>query len=981
MRKVAFAPLWMSLAALAWGAPPPPTAAPAAVPPALFSGMRWRMVGPFRAGRVSAVAGVPGDPATYYIGNPGGGVWKSTSGGEVWTPVFDAEPVDSIGAIAVAPSNPKIIYVGTGDVDNVGGSVNQGDGVYKSTDAGATWRHMGLDDSRHIGAILVDPHNPDIVLVAALGHTFATNHERGVYRSADGGRTWKQVLFAGDNIGAVSLADDPTHPLEIFAGLEEHAPRAGGVPAGRRGRGGRGAAPPTAIPGAGIYRSTDGGLTWTLLSGHGLPSRDLGRIGVAVAPRTNGRRVFAITTAGLYRSDDGGDSWQRSTTDRRVVGSSYFSEVYVAPDNPDCVYVVQTSLYRSLDGGHTFDAFKGAPGGDDYHEMWIDPENSQRMILGVDQGATISLNGGRQWSLGWYNLPNSQFYHIAVDNRFPYWIYGTQQDSGSAAVASRGDFGETTFMDWIPSVGAYEFGYIHPDPSDPNYVFATGGGVALNRYDMSTRQIDEITPPPSGGWRYSGSPQSFSPQDPRLFYLGAQMVLATSDRGLTWKAISPDLTGEPSGRAAITALAPSAARQGEIWTGTSNGRVQMTSGDGAWHDVTPAGLPAGTSIEMIEASPTTPGAAYLAVENHTRNDFAPYIYRTRDGGAHWTAIVTGIPANDFIRVLRADPKHDGLLYAGAEHGVFVSFNDGANWQPLQLNLPVTSVRDLAVHGDDLIAATYGRALWILDDLSPLRELAAGPLPAAAHLYRPETAIRVQPDVNYDTPFPPEMPTGENPPPGAVVDYYLPAAASSVTLEVLDASGSVIRTLTSQAPPPEPAPQLDIPNYWLAMPHPLPTAAGMHRVVWDLRYTPPPAFSHVQPIAALIHDTPSDPRGPFVTPGEYQLRLTVDGQTLAQPLRVTMDPRIHTPPQGLERQRDLALAIAQAMTASYNAHQNAVNRGLGSLLTLIELSDDAPTEAMGERYTALCNQLRQSLASAPGAPGGAAAPACTRPPTR
>ena len=946
-------------------------AAAAQVNPSLFAGMRWRLVGPFRAGRVSAVAGVAGNPAVYYIGNPGGGVFKSTSGGEVWKPIFDHEPVSSIGAIAVAPSNPNIVYVGTGDVDNVGGSVNEGDGVYKSTDAGRTWRHLGLDDTHHIGALWVDPHNPDAVLVAALGHTYASNSERGVFRSTDGGRTWTKVLYQGPSIGAISLAADPGNPREIFAGLEWHAP----LPAGRGRRGfggfgrGRGPAPPP-LPGAGIYKSTDEGATWTPVRGHGLPAASLGRIGLAVAGHTGGRRVYAITTAGLYRSDDAGASWRRmAANDPRIMGNGYFSEVYVSPANPDVVYVMQTCAYRSTDGGAHFIAWKGAPGGDDYHEMWISPSNPGRMILGVDQGATISLNGGRQWSRGWYNLPNGQFYHIAVDNRSPYWIYGTQQDSGSAAVASFGDFGEITFMDWRPSVGAYEFGYIHPDLADPNYVYASGAGPALNRYDWKTRQILDITPPRSGHWRYAGSPQAESPQHPRTFYLGAQMVLATRDRGRTWRAVSPDLTA--GGRAAVTALAASAARDGELWAGTSDGRVQMTPGGHApWRLVTPPGIPPHTSIEMIAASPLAPATAFVVVERHLENDFSPYIFRTTDAGATWQRTDAGIPAGDLVRVVRADPKKAGLLYAGAENGAYVSFDNGARWQSLQLNLPITSVRDLRVHDDDLIAGTYGRAIWILDDLAPLRQLTPGEAPAAPLLFRPETALRRQPNVNYDTPFPPEMPAGQNPPAGAVVDYYLPAAAHRVTLSVYDAAGRLVRRLTSAAPAAAPPPKLEVPNYWLARPHPLPTTPGMHRVVWDLRYPTPPSFFPQQPIAALVHATPTDPRGPFVTPGDYQLRLAVDGLTLRQPLRVVMDPRIHTSVPGLAAQRDLALAIARALRASYAAAGHTTgaahralllaNFRLSNLIATVELSDDAPTRAMREDYAAYCRGAAAAL---------------------
>ncbi|MGH9478017.1 MAG: glycoside hydrolase, partial [Terriglobales bacterium] len=834
----------------------------------------------------------------------------------------------------------------------------------------------------------------ELVLVAALGHTYAANPMRGIYRSTDGGTTWQQVLYKGPEVGAINLVADPDNQRTLFAGLEQHAPRAGG-------RGGFGAAAP-ATPGAGIYKSTDEGATWAQVTGGGLPAGDLGRIGLAVAAHTHGERVFAITTRGLYRSDDGGASWSRATADRRIMGSSYFSQVYVASDNPDVVYVCQTSLYRSTDGGHSFIAFKGAPGGDDYHEMWIDPTNSQRMILGVDQGATITLNGGQDWSLGWYNLANSQFYHIATDRRFPFWIYGTQQDSGSAAVASFGDFGETTFMDWRPSVGAYEFGYIHPDLSDPNFVLATGGGTAVNRYNWTTKQILDVTPPASGGWRYAGGPQVSDPHEPGTNYLGAQVVLASRDHGLTWQAASPDLTG--GGRAAITALAPSPAPGRAFWVGTSDGLVQYSADGQHWQRVTPPMMPAGTPVEAIGASPHAAGTAYVAIERHAQDDFSPYIFRTRDGGTSWTKAVSGIPAGDMVRAVVVDPERAGLVYAGTERGVYVSFDYGERWQNLQLNLPRASVRDLAIQDNDLVAATYGRALWILDDLSPLRALAATPPAAdAAYLFPPAVATRMQPNVNYDTPFPPEMATGENPPAGAIIDYYLPPdTTGEVTLNIYDDAGALVRTLTSVAPPAGPTPELQIPNYWLAEPHPLATTPGMHRVAWDLRYTPPPSFQHTQPIAALLHDTPSDPRGAFVAPGQFEVRLTVGGRTRTQPLQVIEDPRVTTSNVGLVAQRDLGVAIAAAMRASYAAAKQvasvpagqlpqaaaalggsggrgrrgfgrrgggggtpsfaALNGQLGNLLTLIELSDDAPTRAMGENFQSACSALTRALAS-------------------
>ena len=747
--------------------------------PSLYSGMRWRQVGPFRAGRISAVAGIPGDPATYYLGTPGGGIWKSTSGGTAWKPIFDETHQESIGSIAIARSNPNIVYVGTGDVSSVEKSVNIGNGVWKSVDAGAHWQHMGLDDTNHVVSLVVDPRNPDIVLAAALGHTYARNEERGVFRSTDGGRTWTKVLYKGDTLGAVNMVADPDNPLTIFAALEVYLTTPNGRGGG--GGGGRGEGEP-AQPGAGIYKSTDQGLTWTYLSGHGLPESNMGRIGLAVAAGTAGQRVFAVMTGGMYRSDDGGANWHRSTNDARSSGSSYFSQVYVAPDNPDMVYVVQTSLYRSTDGGQTFTAFKGAPGGDDYHVLWIDPTNPKRILAGVDQGPTISQDGGYTWDLNWYNLPNGQFYHISTDMRFPYWIYGTQQDSGSAGTASRGAFGQITFMEWLPSVGAYEFGYVNADPLDPAILMASGQGSNIQRSNLATRQILNVSPPRSGGYRFAQyPPHCFALADPHVYYFGAQYLLETRDLGDTWKAVSPDVTlapgetpppaepaAEPAaggrgGRgpvAGISAIGPSPLRAGAVWVGTSNGHVQRTADGAGWQNVTPSDLPANSQIQQIQASPHSIDTAYFTVDRHNYNDFAPYIFRTRDGGKTWTRIVTGIPDTEIARVVKEDPVRPGLLYAGTEHGAWVSFDSGDRWQSLQLNLPTASVRDMVVHGDDLVIGTYGRAFWILDDVTPLRQIGAEIASADAYLFKPAATTRVRNDTDFDTPFPPEMTAGD-----------------------------------------------------------------------------------------------------------------------------------------------------------------------------------------------------------------------------
>jgi photosystem II stability/assembly factor-like uncharacterized protein len=1017
--------------------------------PTLYNGMRWRQVGPFRSGRISAVAGVPGDPATYYLGTPGGGIWKSTSGGVTWKPIFDDTRQESIGSIAVARSNPNIIYVGTGDVSSVEKSMNIGNGMWKSVDAGAHWTHIGLPDTHHIVALVVDPKNPDIVLAAALGHTYARNEERGVFRTSDGGRTWSKVLYKGDSIGAVNMVADPDNPQTIFAALEVNlsvpGPGRGGPGAAAPAAGDAPAAPPaepSQASAAGIYKSTDQGLTWTALTGNGLPTSGMGRIGLAVAGGTGGKRVFAVMTGGMYRSDDGGANWHRSTTDSRSNGSSYFSQVYVAPDNPDMVYVVQTSLYRSTDGGVTFDAFKGAPGGDDYHVLWIDPTNGKRILAGVDQGPTISLDGGYTWDLNWYNLPNGQYYHIGVDNRFPYWVYGTQQDSGSAGTASRGAFGQITFMEWLPSVGAYEFGYIHPSPIDPNILMASGQGSSIQRSDLSTRQIWNVSPPRSAGYRFASTPpHGFALADGHIFYMGAQYLLETRDLGNHWKAVSPDVTLAPGekpaaeapdaaaggrggrGAAGISAIGPSPMRSGSVWVGTSNGHIQWTADGATWQYATPPGLPANTPIQQIAASSHNIDTAYFTIDHHTFNDFMPYIYRTRDGGKTWTKIVNGIPDTEIARVVKEDTVRPGLLYAGTEHSSWVSFDYGDHWQSLQLNMPVASVRDLEVHGDDLIAGTYGRAFWILDDVTPLRQISDQIATSEAYLFKPEVTIRVRNNTDYDTPFPPEMTAGTNPPDGAILNYYLKSAsAGPVTIGIYETNGRLVRELTSVAPPKEPEPQLNVPNYWIAHPHPLPVAAGMNRAVWDLRYTRPEQFgpyaTNAYPISALYGNTQPEPQGPLVAPGTYEVRLMVGGKTYKQPLTVTMDPRIRTLPEGIGEQRDLGVKILDSMTASYQANEQVAavraaltaapksdavtalstkvsafggapagrggrgggggggGRGgggaatsnfqtihgtLGSLMTNVEQADEAPTLAMKESFQDSCKSLSEALA--------------------
>ena len=929
----------------------------------LYRAMRWRQIGPFRAGRVTAVAGIPGNAAIYYMGTPGGGLWKTVDGGTVWTPISDSVPISSIGAVAVASSNPNIVYFGTGDVSMVGSSVNMGNGVYKSTDAGKTWQHLGLDDTEHIGNLFVDPRNPDVVLVAALGRTYSKSEQRGVFKSTDGGKTWRNVLHKDDITGAVDLVFASANPKIGYAALWEHYTAPGA----------RGAIESAGF--AGIYKTTDAGDTWTQLT-EGLPGGRLGRIGVATS--ADGQKVFAIvaggggfgggagggrggaSAAGLYRSDDAGAHWAKSTPDPRITGSGYFSRVFLDPQHSDVVYVAQTSLYRSTDGGHTFDSYKGAPGGDDNHALWIDPTDSLRMIMASDQGATISMDGGKSWS-SWYNQPTGQIYHLSTDNRYPYWVYGTQQDSGSVGTLSRGDYGEITFMDWDP-VGGYEFGYIVPDPLNNNLVYAGGPSRGVVRIDRTNRQVATVSPSVMRGdteYRMATNPPlAFSPTDPHIFYMGTQFLLETRDGGLHWKPISPDLTKRaeptapppatetdagapaqparpraqeqqetiaPQNRAAINTFAPSPVAAGVIWAGANNGVVQVTRDGGAtWHDVSPPALGPLTQISIVEASHFDAATAYAAIDRHEENDFRAHFYRTHDYGKTWQETDAGIPEGCFARVVREDPQHKGLLYAGTENAAFVSFDEGEHWTSLQLNMPTTSVRDLVVHGDDLVAGTYGRAFWILDDLTPLRQIDRTVSTATAFLFKPEKALRVRLDLNQDTPLPPEMPAGQNPPNGAIVDYYLKAQPSEdITLGIYDSAGQLVRLYSTKPEEAAAEPPPNVPDYWLGHPEPLTRNPGQNRFVWDLRYAPPPVLRHEYPISALYQGTPGLPLGAIVTPGKYTVRLTVNGRSFEQPLEVAMDPRVDVSTDALSQQLTLERRTLDLVASSYDFYRKAV----------------------------------------------------------
>jgi photosystem II stability/assembly factor-like uncharacterized protein len=885
------------------------------VDPALYAGLRWRNVGPFRGGRSLAVSGVPGDGRIAYTGAVGGGVWKTVDAGRSWTPIMDDEPVASIGAIAVAPSDPQTVYVGSGEAD-MRSDIIHGNGMYRSTDAGATWTRIGLEDSRQIGRILVDPHDPQTLLVAALGHAYGPSEMRGVYRSTDGGASWTRTLFHDANTGAIDLAADASGH-EVFASLWQTR------------RPPWNTYPPSSGPGTGLYKSTDGGVTWTQLSGGGFPAFDLGKIGLAVAP-SDPNRVYAIVDArdgGLYRSDDGGVTWQLADKDRRLWARGwYFCHVAVDPKDEDRVYISDTGFYRSTDGGAHFIAIKGSPDGDDFHGLWVDPLDGDHLALASDQGTSISLDRGGHWS-SWFNQPTGQFYHLATDDQFPYRIFGTQQDSGAAMIVSRSDHAGIESRDWRPlSIGG-ENGAIAPDPTDPNTVY--GFGDEVDREDLRTGQLRDISPLVGrpGVWRQTWSePIVFSPVD-RALYAANQVIFRTRDGGSHWDVISPDLTRpnpavpatlDPTTvadtavngprRGVVYALAPSPLAAATLWAGTDDGYVWLTRDGGhGWSNVTPTVLTAWSKVGIIEASHFDEGMAYVAVDRHRLDDDRPYVYVTRDFGRSWKLAVAGIPDGSFVNAIREDPLRRGLLYAGTETGVFVSFDDGGSWQSLQLNLPTNSVRDLSVRAGDLVIATHGRAFWILDDVAPLRELAAN-ASEGARLFAPRDAIRTQPYNDEAEASPPETPLGENPPYGALIDYVVPAGVRGpATLAILDASGATLRAWSSDDKPDVPsADDVPFPAYWITPPA-LPSAQpGMHRFAWDF---------HAAAAAQRRRRRGGD--GPFVPPGRYTVRLSVGGKTFTQSLVVRRDPRVRATDSDLIAQYRLAVDV-DAELAKVNA---------------------------------------------------------------
>jgi photosystem II stability/assembly factor-like uncharacterized protein len=871
----------------------------ASVNPSLFQDLRWRLIGPFRGGRVLAVSGVPGEPEHFYFGSVNGGVWESRNAGRTWSPIFDSVPVGSIGALAVAPSNPKIVYVGTGEAD-MRSDIAQGHGVYRSSDGGKTWQFVGLGDTQQIGRIQIDPHDPGVVYVAALGHPYGPNAERGVFKTVDGGAHWTKVLGPNQDTGAIDLVLDPSDAKVLFAALWQTRRPPWNI------------YPPSNGPGSGLYRSRDGGAHWSRLSGNGFAAAP-GRIGIAVAPSLPAR-VYALVDAhegGLYRSDDGGDHWIRASADTRIWQRGwYFGGVTVEPKNPDEVYACNTNLYRSIDGGKTFAPIEGDATGDDFHVLWIDPENPERRMLGTDQGTIVSLDGGKSWS-SWYNQPTAQLYHVSTDQRFPYWVYGSQQDAGAVGLPSRTHTGDGVTLEQFNEVTVGgESQNIAPDPLDSEILY--GGTVErLDRRTGQTRSLDPTAPYPDQ-WRGTWTlPLAFSHQDPHVLYFGRQKVFRTSDGGEHWSIISPDLTREAPGvpanldslsgrhdlglgarRGVVYSLAPSYLHGGGLWAGTDDGRVWRTLDEGAhWQNVTPAGLTPWSKVGIIEPSRFDDRTAYLAVDRHRLDDRRPYVYRTHDGGRSWQLVVRGIPAGHFVNSVREDPKRRGLLYAATEEGVEVSFDDGNQWQPLQLNLPVTSVRDLVVHEDDLVIATHGRSFWVLDQVGPLRQMDKVPA-ATAWLFDPDTVYRERPSRFTGTPMPKDEPTAPNPPFGACLDYVLARKpAQPVTLTIRDAGGEQVQRYSSAdtVARPDPATMRTAPQWIVPGPH-LESAAGMHRFVWPLRYAPPKG----------IHAD-----GVWAPPGEYRVTLTVEGKALERTLTVAPDPRVKVEPAAYREQFELA----------------------------------------------------------------------------
>jgi photosystem II stability/assembly factor-like uncharacterized protein len=893
--------------------------------------LRWRNIGPYRGGRTRAVCGEPSQPNVFYMAQMNGGVFKSIDYGRTWQPIFDEQPTASIGAIAVAPSDPNVVYVGSGEGLHRP-DLSVGDGVYKSTDAGQTWAHLGLRDGQQIPQLAVDPKNPDRIFVAVAGHPHGPNEERGVYRSVDGGKTFEKVLYRDENVGASDVQIDPSDPAVVYAALWEsrEGPWENGVFNGN---------------GGGIFKSVDAGKTWRQLT-KGLPN-NIVQANLAIAPsapKTLFAAVRTKTIAKLYRSDDGGETWHGTTDDPRPglgIGGGDLPVVRFDPKNPQIVYSASIVCWKSTDGGKTWDGWRGAPGGDDYQNIWINPSNPDIILLAADQGAIVTVNGGKSWS-SWYNQSTAQLYHVSADNSFSYRLYSGQQESGSVGIKSRGDEGQITFRDWRP-VAAEEYGYVVADPLDPDIVI----GGKLTRFDRRTGQAQNILPVPvqTEDFRMLRTePVVFSPLDPHLLFFAGNTLWQTRDRGDHWEKISPDLSRpnyelptsigkykeeaakQAHRRGVIYTVAPSPLDANRIWCGTDDGLIHLTTDGGkTWSNVTPRNISAWQKISLIEAGHFDTNTAYAAVNALRIDDLRPHIFATHDNGKTWTEIVNGIPAGQIVNAVREDPERKGLLFAGTEKGVYVSFDHGANWESLRLNLPASSVRDLTVKNDDLVVATHGRGFWILDNITPLRQCSRRPAGGgvASHseattteqdtvLFKPQTALRVRANLNTDTPLPPDEPAGKNPPDGAMIDYFLSKDANGpVTIEIKDGKGQLIRKHSSADKPVEANPKrLRIPSYWIRPPQSISTKAGMHRFLWDMHYTPIAGVEPDFPISATYRNTAPEATSPWVVPGDYTVTLTVDGKTFIQRLTVAMDPRVNASAGDLREQFDLSWRLYQ-----------------------------------------------------------------------
>ena len=911
-----------------------------------LAGLKYRMIGPHRAGRTVGISGVADQPNIFYIGVNNGGVWKTTDYGHTWKPIFDAQNTGSVGDVAVAPSNSNVIYVGSGEgIQRPDLSI--GNGLYKSIDAGKTWSNMGLYDAQQIGGISIDPTNENRIFVAALGHPYGPNKERGVYRSLDGGKTLEQVLYIDENTGAVQVLIDPNHTNIVFATIW----------AARQGPWENGAWDGEA---SGLYKSIDGGTTWKKIT-KGFPTTTedgLGRIGFTIAP-SNSNRMYATVDAakkgGIYRSDDGGESWYLLTSDARLWGrGSDFAEVKADPKNEDIVYSANVVMWKSKDGGKTWEGIKGAPGGDDYHRIWINPNNTNIIAIGLDQGGTITVNGGETYS-SWYNQATAQFYHVSTDNAFPYNVYGGQQESGSVGIASRSNDGGITFREWHP-VGVEEYGYVAADPLDPNIIY----GGKITRYDKRTAQVQNISPTPvrDGKVRFiRTAPVLFSPVDNKTLFFAGNIIFKTTNGGSNWETISPDLSREtwdiPASvgiynteevkkmrqRGVVYTLAPSYQDLNVLWAGTDDGLIHITKDGGKnWKNITPASITSWSKISMIDASRFDVNTAYVAVNRIRVDDMTPHIYKTTDGGLTWKKIINGLP-NEPINSVREDAVRKGLLFAGSENAVYFSIDAGENWQSLRLNMPASSIRDLVIKDDDLVIGTHGRSFWILDNITPIRQINVNKTKETV-LFKPQKAVRVRWNMNTDTPLPPEEPAGENPPDGAMIDYYLNSNSSGpVKLEILNAQGDIIRTFSSNDTLYN-IPEVNIPLYWIRPQQILAATKGAHRFLWDMKYTPlniPAAY----PMTAIIHNTPPDATAPWVMPGDYKIRLTVDGQIQEQPITITMDPRVKTSTAQWQRQHDLSMICYEGRKKSMQKFP-AIYQKFTGLFNILESTEMAPT---------------------------------------